>query len=86
MIAVEAIRRNEKGHAVAAKGQRKRGKRRADISCEQCYFGCNGLCALDLGEPCATFRPNRPEGLVPPRQPALLVREPALGEPLERAA
>lgn len=72
---------------MASKGQRKRGRRaRADISCEQCFFGCNDLCALDLGEPCATFRPNLPEGLVPPRQPALLVREPALGEPLEQAA
>lgn len=72
---------------MAATGQRKRGKRgRADVSCEQCWFGCRGLCALDLGEPCATFRPNLPEGLVPPRQPALLVREPALEETLERAA
>jgi hypothetical protein len=34
------------------------------------------LCALDEKEPCATFRPNRPEGLVPPRQPVLLMRPP----------
>jgi hypothetical protein len=34
------------------------------------------LCALDLEEPCATFRPDRPEGLVPPRQPVLLMRTP----------
>jgi hypothetical protein len=34
------------------------------------------LCALELDEPCATFRPNRPEGLVPPRQPVLLMRAP----------
>ena len=68
-------------------GQGNRGRRkRTDVSCEQCWFGCRGLCTLDLGEPCATFRPNLPEGLVPPRQPALLVREPALAEPLERAA
>lgn len=34
------------------------------------------LCALDLDEPCSTFRPDRPEGLVPPRQPVLLMRAP----------
>jgi hypothetical protein len=33
------------------------------------------LCALDLDEPCSTFRPDSPHGLVPPRQPALLLRE-----------
>ena len=36
----------------------------------------NLLCALELDEPCTTFRPNRPEGLVPPRQPVLLMRPP----------
>jgi hypothetical protein len=44
--------------------------------CEDCYFRKNMLCALDLDEPCATFRPDRPEGLVPPRQPVLLMRTP----------
>jgi hypothetical protein len=43
-------------------------------TCEDCYFRKNLLCALELEEPCATFRPNRPEGLVPPRQPVLLMR------------
>src|SRR3954453_21544990 len=45
-------------------------------SCEDCFFNRNQLCALELDEPCATFRPDRPEGLVPPRQPVLLMREP----------
>ena len=45
-------------------------------SCEDCYFHKNLLCALELDEPCTTFRPNRPEGLVPPRQPVLLMRPP----------
>jgi hypothetical protein len=44
-------------------------------SCEDCYFRKNMLCALPDG-PCATFRPDRPEGLVPPRQPVLLMRTP----------
>jgi hypothetical protein len=34
------------------------------------------LCALDLEGPCGTFRESRPEGLVPPRQPMLLLRPP----------
>jgi hypothetical protein len=45
-------------------------------TCEDCYFHKNLLCALELDETCATFRPNRPEGLVPPRQPVLLMRAP----------
>jgi hypothetical protein len=36
-------------------------------SCEDCYFGRNGLCAVQ-GQPCVTFRPDAPEGLRPPRQ------------------
>lgn len=42
-------------------------------SCEACYFGVRMLCALDLGGPCTTFRPDSPAGLVPPQQPMLLV-------------
>jgi hypothetical protein len=38
------------------------------VSCEQCFFRCNLLCALQLDEPCPTFRPNHPEGLRPPQQ------------------
>ena len=38
------------------------------VSCEDCYFRCNLLCALDLEEPCTTFRPDHPDGLRPPRQ------------------
>ena len=38
------------------------------VSCEQCYFRCNMLCALALDEPCATFRPDGPDGLRPPSQ------------------
>jgi hypothetical protein len=56
------------------------------VSCEDCYFKRNHLCALDLDEPCATFRPNRPEGLVPPRQPVLLMRPPRWATAESRAA
>jgi hypothetical protein len=53
--------------------------RKAGRSCAECFFHRHLLCALDLDQPCSTFRPDGPDGLVPPRQPALLVRKP-LGE------
>jgi hypothetical protein len=38
------------------------------VSCEDCFFRKNLLCALPDDEPCATFRPAHPDGLRPPRQ------------------
>jgi hypothetical protein len=69
---------------VAATASRKPASRRrtARPSCEGCYFGSRMLCALQLEGPCSTFRPNAPEGLVPPTQPMLLIRaEPVAAEP-----
>ena len=43
-------------------------KRVKKVSCEECFFRRNLLCALDLDEPCPTFRPDHPEGLRPPQQ------------------
>jgi hypothetical protein len=54
--------------------ERKRG-RRGKPTCADCFFHCHQLCALDLAAPCSTFRPDSPQGLVPPRQPALLLRQ-----------
>ncbi len=50
-----------------AKGKAKR------VSCEQCFFHQNMLCALDLGEPCTTFR-HADRGLAPERQLAFAFR------------
>jgi hypothetical protein len=58
--------------APVSKARRKKTKKQ--ISCDDCFFRCRGLCALDLAEPCSTFRPESPDGLTPPRQPALLLR------------
>ncbi len=33
------------------------------------------LCALELDEPCVTFRPNHPEGLRPPSQMRFVFRQ-----------
>ena len=50
-----------------AKGESKK------VSCENCFFRQNGLCALDLGKPCPTFRPAE-RGLAPERQLAFVFR------------
>jgi hypothetical protein len=44
------------------------------VSCDECYFRCNLLCALDLPEPCATFRPNEAQ-LKPPQQLRFVFRQ-----------
>ena len=58
-------------------GMSKARARTKKPSCEDCYFRCNLLCALSLDEPCATFRPDSPEGLRPPRQLRFHFRQPA---------
>lgn len=67
------------------KPRKKARSRKAKPSCADCFFGCRGLCALDLGEPCSTYRPNSPEGLTPPAQPMLLLRDEP-GAPADRDA
>lgn len=47
----------------------------ARVSCEDCFFGANLLCAVTSSGPCATFRPNRPEGLRPPSQLRFVFRQ-----------
>jgi hypothetical protein len=44
------------------------------ITCEDCFFRRNLLCALDLDEPCATFRPNEAQ-LKPPQQLRFVFRQ-----------
>ena len=76
MIEVEQVTEIAEALGLRRKGAAKRrSKRRNGCSCEECFFHRRMLCALDLDEPCSTFRPDTPQGLVPPRQPALLVRD-----------
>jgi hypothetical protein len=44
------------------------------VSCEQCFFRVNALCALELSEPCATFRPHEAQ-LKPPQQLRFVFRQ-----------
>jgi len=43
------------------------------VSCDDCYFRQNMLCALGLDSPCPTFRPAE-RGLRPERQLAFVFR------------
>jgi len=45
------------------------------VSCESCFFHQNLLCAVSDAEPCATYRPNHPEGLRPPKQLRFVFRQ-----------
>ena len=45
------------------------------VSCEECFFRQNLLCAVTDAGPCATFRPNHPDGLRPPRQMRFVFRQ-----------
>jgi hypothetical protein len=50
-----------------AKGRAKR------VTCDDCFFMQNKLCALNLDEACPTFRPAE-RGLAPERQLAFVFR------------
>ncbi len=56
------------------KGSARGGRAPHKVTCEECYFRCNLLCALDLSEPCATFRPNAAR-LQPPQQLHFVFRQ-----------
>jgi hypothetical protein len=50
-------------------------KRKKTPTCEDCFFHRHSLCALGRDSPCPTFRPDTPQGLMPPQQPTLLMRQ-----------
>ena len=68
-------------------GGRASGGAAKRVTCDDCFFRARNLCALGLDEPCPTFRPDTPAGLMPPRQPALLLRDaPAATAPVAHQA
>jgi hypothetical protein len=59
----------------SAKQSKRPAKRAAKkVSCEDCFFHANLLCALELNEPCSTFRPNEAQ-LRPPPQLRFVFRQ-----------
>jgi hypothetical protein len=59
------------GRSGAASGRSGAGK----VTCADCFFHRNLLCAVSDNEPCATFRPDHPDGLRPPRQLRFVFRQ-----------
>ncbi|MFY9470161.1 MAG: hypothetical protein WAP37_08615 [Solirubrobacterales bacterium] len=49
-------------------------RRKPKVSCEDCYFARNMLCALDRSEPCPTFR-DHAHGLKAPQQLTFVFRQ-----------
>ena len=46
--------------------------KRTEVTCDDCYFRREGLCALAGNIPCPTFRSAAAGSLTPPRQPRLV--------------
>jgi hypothetical protein len=59
---------------LAKKQNSGRAVRARKVTCDECYFRRNLLCALDLSEPCATFRPDAAQ-LKPPPQLHFVFRQ-----------
>ena len=60
---------------VNARGEKLGSRKVEKVSCEDCFFRRNMLCALALDEACPTFRPDHPEGLRPPQQMRFVFRQ-----------
>jgi hypothetical protein len=60
--------------AVPAKSKRASRTNTSKVTCDECFFKRNMLCALDLAEPCATFRPHEAQ-LKPPQQLRFVFRQ-----------
>jgi hypothetical protein len=51
-----------------------KGKSKKAVTCGDCYFRVNLLCALEVSEPCTTFRPSEAQ-LRPPQQLRFVFRQ-----------
>lgn len=49
--------------------------KRVDVTCSDCYFRREGLCALPGETICPTFRASTVGRLAPPLQPRLVARQ-----------
>ena len=62
--------------ATLNKPRARNGRKKArKVTCEECFFHRNMLCALDASEPCPTFR-HHEDGLRPPQQLEFVFRQP----------
>ena len=51
------------------------------VTCNDCFFRKTSLCALDLSEPCPTFRPALKGEMVAPLQARLVEQPPSYRAP-----
>ena len=49
-------------------------KRGRQVTCDDCYFRQESLCALPGNAACPTYRASATGGLFPPKQPPLVAR------------
>jgi hypothetical protein len=49
-------------------------KTRSEVTCDDCFFRRQGLCALTGNVPCPTYRTAKAGALAPPRHPQLVPR------------
>jgi hypothetical protein len=73
---VQRPAQSETGGRVQAKQSRRAARRTTakKVTCEECFFRVNLLCALELDEPCSTFRPSEAQ-LKPPPQLRIVFRQ-----------
>lgn len=71
---LRSVQLNPLGGMLQSKQGTKSRRVAKTVTCEDCFFRRNLLCALDLDEPCATFRPNEAQ-LKPPPQLRFVFRQ-----------
>jgi len=67
-------REKRRGKVPSKQSSRPTKRAARKVSCEDCFFHTNLLCALELNEPCSTFRPSEAE-LRPPQQLRFVFRQ-----------
>jgi len=66
--------------AISTSGERSQhvSQKARCVTCNDCFFRKTSLCALELAEPCPTFRPALKGQMVAPPQARLVESPPAL--------
>jgi hypothetical protein len=73
-LRVQKLFRNLNPATAPAAPRARRQASAPQISCEDCYFHQNDLCALDKAKPCPTFRAAA-DNLKPPQQLSFVFRQ-----------
>jgi hypothetical protein len=74
LIAIVPDQHEHEGRRLQTTQARRAARRTKKVTCDECFFRVNLLCALELDEPCATFRPSEAQ-LRPPQQLRFVFRQ-----------